>query len=391
MLKLNKYYSIFTAVFIILMVSAFAVPQGSACADSDTTTQLSASSIILGQSVTDSATVASTLTTGGDQVTYDCAGSGTSGTGTLYVQYPWSLSANDLILLQIVVRDTTNSPATPSGFTLLYGPDSSGTGRQWIYYKFASGSESGTKSISISGSSLKLARMYSFENVVVSSNFYESGGFGTGSTATVYAQSATTTVSKSLVVSFNFATDDRDINAFTSESGGDWREIVSNFESGYGGGASIEAQKATMTSTGTISGGSYTMSGSASWGVRAFVLKAETPTPIVPTGTVTFYYKTPGGSWTSYSTKTLSGGSATSASFQPNSDGTWYFKAVYSGDFKYAASSSGECEEPLIVGITPHNTVPEVPLGPMLAIGAFIVGFVVFIKRGSISSLRKSI
>jgi hypothetical protein len=392
MLKINKYYSIFAAAFIVLMaISAFAVPQSSACANSDTTTLLSASSITLGQSVTDTATVTSTLVTTTDQVSYHHVGDGKSGTGNLNVEYPSYLSSNDLILLQVVVRDTTNAPTTPSGFTLLYGPDSTGTGRQWIYYKFATGSEPDFATVTIGGSSLKLARMYSFEHVVVSSNFYESGIFGSGSSNTINAQSVTSTVPKSLAVSFNFVTAHNGIDSFTGELGGNWQEATSDYDSSSGGGASIEIQKATMATTATISGGSDTMSSSASWGVRAFVLKAETPTTIVPTGTVTFCYKAPGGSWTSFSTKTLSGGSATSASFTPTSVGTWYFKAVYSGDSKYACSSSGETEEPLTIINPPQNVVPEVPLGPMLAIGAFIVGLVVFMKRDSIPSLSKRI
>jgi hypothetical protein len=391
MLNTKKYSSIFVVMIIGLMAfSVFAVPQVSACESSTTTTLLSSSLITSGQSVTDTATVVSTVTPPADQVTYDCSGNGASGTGTLYVGYPGDPSTNELILLQVIVRDTTNAPTTPSGFTLLYGPDSTGTGRQWIFYKFATGTEHGTITVSIGGSALKLARMYSFENVATS-NFYESGSFGSGSSRTINAQSVTTTVSKSLAVSFNFATDDLDINAFSGESGGDWKETTNHYDSSYGGGASMEVQKATMSSTGTISGGSTTMSSSASWGVRAFALKAETPTPIVPTGTVSFYYKAPGGSWTLYSTKTLSGGSATSDSFTPNNIGIWYFKAVYGGDSHYECSSSGETEEPLTIIFPPSNQVPEVPLGPLVAVGAFLVGFVVFLKRGSLPNFKKSV
>jgi hypothetical protein len=71
----------------------------------------------------------------------------------------------------------------------------------------------------------------------------------------------------------------------------------------------------------------------------------------VPTGTVTFYVKVPGGvSFVTFgAVKTLSGGSATSDSYTPLAVGTYYFKAVYSGDSNYASAASGDTDEPLTV------------------------------------------
>ncbi|MGQ9719231.1 MAG: hypothetical protein ACUVWK_05280, partial [Nitrososphaerales archaeon] len=104
-----------------------------------------------------------------NQVTFVSAGTGSGVAGDPKPAYPTGLQANDLILLQVTVRSTTATVTTPSGFTLLYGPDSTGTGRQWIYYKFATGSESGTITVDQSGTTCAIARMYAFRNVALSS------------------------------------------------------------------------------------------------------------------------------------------------------------------------------------------------------------------------------
>jgi hypothetical protein len=73
----------------------------------------------------------------------------------------------------------------------------------------------------------------------------------------------------------------------------------------------------------------------------------------VPTGTVTFYVKVPGGaSFVQFgAVKTLSGGSATSDSYTPLAAGTYYFKAVYGGDGNYNSAVSGDTAERLIVAL----------------------------------------
>jgi hypothetical protein len=214
-----------------------------------------------------------------EQVTYVDAGTGSGGSGYyVYPTYPNGLQTNDLILLQVTVRDTTTTPTTPAGFTLLYGPDSTGTGRQWIYYKFSDGTESGSITVTIIGYSTKLARMYAFRNVALSS-FTEGGGFGSGLGSIINAQSVTTTGSNRLAVSFVFVNDDNAVGDFTGETGGNWQEAVSEFTYTYyyyGWDGCVQLQTATMASAGTISGGNYTMSYSDPWGVRAFALKPKT-------------------------------------------------------------------------------------------------------------------
>jgi hypothetical protein len=205
-------------------------------------------------------------------VTFEAAGTASGVTSNPTPSYPIGLQTNDLILLQVTVRDNSNTPATPSGFTLLYGPDSTGTGRQWIYYKFATGFESGTITVTIGGGACKVARMYSFNNVALSS-FNEGGGFGSGISSTINAQSVTTTDTNRLAVSFVFVNNDNAVGSFTGETGGDWTEATPEFTTTAGSDGCVQLQTADMASAGTISGGSYTMTLSDPWGVRAFALE----------------------------------------------------------------------------------------------------------------------
>ncbi|MGB9959781.1 MAG: DUF2341 domain-containing protein [Candidatus Bathyarchaeales archaeon] len=201
------------------------------------------------------------------------AGTGSAGTGnSLVVSYPSGLQAGDLILLQVTVRDTSTVPTTPSGFSLLFGPDSTGTGRQWIYYKFATGSESDSLTISVGGSAVKMARMYAFRNVAPT-NFVEDGGFTSGSGSTINAPTVTTSGDGRLAVAFVFVGYNNAVGSFTGESGGDWQETIPEYTTNLGSRGCIQLQTALIPSTGTISGGTYTMTASNSWGVRAFALK----------------------------------------------------------------------------------------------------------------------
>src|SRR3989304_5546115 len=92
------------------------------------------------------------------QVTYQNAGTGSGTTANPTPAYPTGLASGGLIVLQVTVRDTVTTPSTPGGFTLLFGPDSTGTGRQWLYYKISAGTETGTITVTIGGAVCKIAR-----------------------------------------------------------------------------------------------------------------------------------------------------------------------------------------------------------------------------------------
>jgi len=330
--------------------------------DTNTPTNL----INLGQSVIDTATATSTSSSTSNPVTYAAQAGGAHGTGgNLKVHYP-TTTAGDLVLLQIMIRDTSTAPTLPigSGFTLLFGPDSSGTGRQWVYYKFATGPSSGDLTITFAGTALKLARMYTFRNVATSS-FIESSSFGfDAGSKTILAQPVTTSGAGRLAVSLIFDTSDGSLAAFTGESGGDWKEPTGEFHSGDGLKGGLQLQVATMASAGMISGGSAAAGKSASWGERAFALIPLGSVPIYPTGTVDFQVLPPSGTWVTYDTETLSSGSATSTSYTPLVVGDYFFRAVYSGDANNLPSTSGDNDEPLTV-VSLANIVTTLSVEPV--------------------------
>ena len=214
------------------------------------------------------------------QVTFLRAGTGNdvTNTTTLPVPFPSPIASGNLILMQIAIRNTTIGVTTPTGWTLLYGPDTTGTTiRQWIFYKIADGSETGNLNVTVdSGNILKMGRMYLFNNTD-SSNFTEGGGFGSGTANTISAQSVITTGIERLAVSFVFVDDDNALDPFTGESGGDWTEGVAEYTTTSGADGAMGLQIATMATAGTISGGTDTMGASDTWGVRAFALKPPPP------------------------------------------------------------------------------------------------------------------
>ncbi|HEY3419825.1 MAG TPA: Ig-like domain-containing protein, partial [Methanomassiliicoccales archaeon] len=82
----------------------------------------------------------------------------------------------------------------------------------------------------------------------------------------------------------------------------------------------------------------------------------------MPTGTVTFYVLVPGAeNFVQYGgVKTLDcNGQATSDIYMPLKTGTFYFKAVYSGDINYKMSADGDKDEPLEVVQGPSSTTTE--------------------------------
>jgi FlaG/FlaF family flagellin (archaellin) len=194
--------------------------------------------------------------------------------------YPDDLEDGDLILLQIAIRDTSSTPHPGGGFTLLYGPDStgsgSGNGRQWIYYKISSGTETGPLSLGVTGSyESVLSIMYAFR-YVAASPFTEGASVNSDSDTTIDAPTVTTGGPRRIALAFIYAMDNQEILEFEDETGGDWTVLgnVPGEASLSDSDAIIVAQFAEMLSGGTISGGDVGRVGvrNESWVVRAFAL-----------------------------------------------------------------------------------------------------------------------
>jgi hypothetical protein len=201
------------------------------------------------------------------------AGAGTDGTGTLSVAFPVTgLAAGHVFLLHVHVRSATGQDPTASGWTLLAGPHSSGTptSRQWVYGKIATGSESGSQSVTFAaGASRKTARMYRFTDVA--SLTVEDVDTTAGTTQPVTMPSVTAGGNCRRAVCFIGCDDDNTIDASTGESGGDWTEATAEYL-GSGLNSMVALQTAALATGGTISGGSATMSGDDDWITSSFAL-----------------------------------------------------------------------------------------------------------------------
>jgi len=198
--------------------------------------------------------------------------------------YPTDLEEDDLILLQIGIRDGTNSPdqsqLASAGFTLLYPDQSPSTDiGQWIYYKISTGTETGFLTIPINGNPTNvISRMYAFRYVSLT-NFNEDGSFGTQESDVIYAEDVTTYGPRRLAVAFIYMNGYAStVGEFTGETGGDWikQEEFQNSITGTYEDAAIQLQTAEMLTPGTISGGSCREDimepQQRGWGVRAFAL-----------------------------------------------------------------------------------------------------------------------
>ncbi len=99
----------------------------------------------------------------------------------------------------------------------------------------------------------------------------------------------------------------------------------------------------------------------------------------VPTGSVDFQVQIGAGEWNTFDTEQLSNGVATSMAYMPLTAGSYHFRAIYSGDDNYFGSQSGNMDEPLQVDLAPSVTTTElgvtiITLGQSVTDNATVTG-----------------
>jgi hypothetical protein len=108
-------------------------------------------------------------------ITYVTKGTAAAGGTAISIPYPAGISANDAILAGMVTKHPPNGPSTPAGYTLL--PNSQGTGGVGanavdsgtvyctVFYKLASGSESGgTLAITVPSGNSNIGNIVVYRN-----------------------------------------------------------------------------------------------------------------------------------------------------------------------------------------------------------------------------------
>lgn len=158
-----------------------------------------------------------------------------SGSTTLVDVPPGAGSAaGDLEIMQVYVRDATNTPTTPSGWTLLTGPLTIGTGgtpaRMWVYGQILAAAGANV-TVSIPGGNAKAARRYLFRDpngayTGTVTSFFE-GGYPsiTDQSDVADVPNVTTTTADSLMIALVTGSDD--ITSIAPPTG--WAEPVAEY------------------------------------------------------------------------------------------------------------------------------------------------------------------
>jgi hypothetical protein len=136
-------------------------------------------------------------------------------------------------------------------------------------------------------------------------------------------------------------------------AGSYWFKATYSGDSNYVGASSGETDEPLTVLPATPTVTTLLSATTIQWGQTvhdtATVTGLSPPFPI-PTGTVQFYVKVGAGAWTPLGAPVeLVNGQAASIDYTPATGGSYWFKAVYSGDSNYLGASSGETDEPLTV------------------------------------------
>ena len=204
------------------------------------------------------------------------AGTGSNSTTSPTPDYPANVSGQQF-WMQVTTLGLTSAPSTPAGWSLIYGPDTTGTIRQYVYSRDAraTGSDSGTVTVTIAaGNSTNMARIYAISGVTasVTSNGYAENETTTASTdGTCPGPTVAPKGYGRLAVAFVSVNDDSGMGVITGATGGTWGEAVAEHTSGLGAG--MQLQIARLPNPAPISGGTATV-GQAGRNVicRAFAL-----------------------------------------------------------------------------------------------------------------------
>ena len=214
------------------------------------------------------------------QVIHTTAGTGAASTTTTCTPAYPAVQTGDLLLCAIMINVATRTVSSVTGFTVLYQDLAINAGEEaFLYYKYATGSESGTVTVTrTAGTAGMGARIYGFRNVhqTIGSAIEGYSFADLGSVSTIVDTGVTTTGTLELAINIVYNADDANTPvSFTSETGGDWTEQQAEYEWASGNDGSLQLQCATMATAGTVNGGSASFGGPDACGVLGFALKPE--------------------------------------------------------------------------------------------------------------------
>lgn len=184
------------------------------------------------------------------------AGAGVGGTGpTIAVPYPATPAAGDLLLLFVALRNLSDTVTTPAGFTLIAGPiDTVGSLRGYLYGVIAAGGETGTLTVTISGTIDKAGRMYR----VIGNGTSNEGVASNNDTGSIITDVGVVTSGADRLALNFIATNGTTagVAAMSGATGGTWAKPISSYEVNNGNALQLDVNSADMATAGTIDGGS---------------------------------------------------------------------------------------------------------------------------------------
>lgn len=214
-----------------------------------------------------------------------------SSTATFVALFPASVDSGQFLLMQISVRDTTNTPTACTYWTSVAAADSTLTGRQWLYWASGTTAYNGTSStVGVAGTAVKGVRIYGFSGVMPTTTAWRGGQYMTSSTASMTCGEATATAASftCLAVAAYHVNDDNDVGNFAGAVGATWTKKF-QASTTLGSDGTIGVQVATISAPPvTVTTASYSMATAVPWGVRTFVLQGSA-TFAAATGVQAYY------------------------------------------------------------------------------------------------------
>jgi PKD domain len=203
-------------------------------------------------------------------------GTSTAGAATV-VPYPAGVASGDLLILQFIAN-ATSTPATPSGWTALFGPTTTTTygNKCYVFWRVAGGSEPSTVSVTIStGQGAGIMSAFTGANTSAPINVHAEATLpGGGTSPTMTTPSVTTTVANTMLLRMYWAHD----GTAVAPAGTDTEIYDANAP---GQPCAIEAATSTQTAAGA-SGTTTATLNSNKWGGLGSTIAIAPATAVTP-------------------------------------------------------------------------------------------------------------
>lgn len=207
-----------------------------------------------------------------EQVTFGEAGTGAAQdtSSPLSVPYPANIVAGSFLVLHVLVQASASaSITTPAGWTLVTGLNIAATARDFVYFKIADGSESGSLDVTFGGTSAEaFGRMYRFSH---GSGVEAASSASQTADTTIESEAVTSTVPLAMVVQCLTHLANATI-AVILGSNASYSEAAAEFGDANMP-ATISCQVATLATPTAVTSGSATAGSSAGHNAHGFVIK----------------------------------------------------------------------------------------------------------------------